>query len=225
MRYLSAENYAALQAGQLVARDFLWLVARDRSTGALFSYGFWSDVGDVQAPMLNPNTGLAETRNFEGAGTLIQISDVPLVANLTIQTITIEMSQIDEAVNNIVRGYDLKQGQVEVYRGLFSPVTRQLVAPAVNRFIGYVDHIEINTPKEGDEGSVTLTCASHSQEFTRYNPSTRSHEDQKRRDPDDDFFVDASTVGEWEHFWGQHKGKVTSTGMRRIGINVRATNQ
>ncbi len=225
MRNLSAENYAALQARQLVARDFLWLVARDRSTGANFSYGFWSDVGDVSAPMLNPNTGLAETRNFEGSGTLIQISDIPLVANLTVQTITVSVNQIDPAVENIVRGYDLKQARVEVYRGLFSPVSRQLVAPAINRFIGFVDEIEIKTPKEGEEGSVTLTCASHSHEFTRYNPSTRSHEDQKKRDPDDDFFVDASTVGEWEHFWGQKRGKVTSAAAQRIGVNVRAANQ
>lgn len=225
MRNLSAENYAALQARQLVARDFLWLVARDRSTGALFSYGFWSDVGDVSAPMLNPNTGLAETRNFEGSGTLIQISDIPLVANLTVQTITVSVNQIDPAVENIVRGYDLKQARVEVYRGLFSPVSRQLVAPAINRFIGFVDEIEIKTPKEGEEGSVTLTCASHSQEFTRYNPGTRSHEDQKKRDPDDDFFVDASTVGEWEHFWGQKRGKVTTAAAQRIGTSVRAANQ
>ncbi|MGK8640301.1 hypothetical protein ACRS7F_13480 [Brucella anthropi] len=225
MRNLSAENYAALQARQLVARDFLWLVARDRSTGALFSYGFWSDVGDVQAMMLNPNTGLAEPRNFEGSGTLISISDIPGVANLTVQTISVVMNQIDAAVENIVRGYDLKQGQVEVYRGLFSPLTRQLVAPAVNRFIGFVDEIEIKTPKEGEEGSVTLTCASHSHEFTRYNPSTRSHEDQKKRDPDDDFFVDASTIGEREHFWGQKTGKVTTAAAQRIGANVRAANQ
>lgn len=225
MRNLSPENYAALQSRQLVARDFLWLVARDRSTGAQFSYGFWSDVGDVQAPMLNPNTGLAETRNFEGSGTLISISDIPGIANLTVQTISVVMNQIDAAVNNIVRGYDLKQGQVEVYRGLFSPLTRQLVAPAVNRFIGFVDEIEIKTPKEGEEGSVTLTCASHSHEFTRYNPSTRSHEDQKLRDPSDDFFVDASTVGEWEHFWGQKAGKVATAAAQRIGANVRAANQ
>jgi len=225
MRNLSPENYAALQARQLVARDFLWLVARDRSTGASFSYGFWSDVGDVQAMMLNPNTGLAEPRNFEGSGTLISISDIPGVANLTVQTISVVMNQIDAAVENIVRGYDLKQGQVEVYRGLFSPLTRQLVSPAVNRFIGFVDEIEIKTPKEGEEGSVTLTCASHSHEFTRYNPSTRSHEDQKKRDPDDDFFVDASTIGEREHFWGQKTGKVTTAAAQRIGANVRAANQ
>lgn len=225
MRNLSAENYAALQARELVARDFLWLVARNRSTGASFSYGFWSDVGDVSAPMLNPNTGLSETRNFEGSGTLIQISDIPLVANLTVQTITVSVNQIDPAVENIVRGYDLKQARVEVYRGLFSPVSRQLVAPAINRFIGYVDQVEINTPKEGEEGGITLTCASHSHEFTRYNPSTRSHEDQKLRDPDDDFFVDASTVGSWEHFWGQKSGKVSTSPVQRILASVKAANQ
>lgn len=225
MRNLSAENYAALQARELVARDFLWLVARDRSTGASFSYGFWSDVGDVSAPMLNPNTGLPETRNFEGSGTLISISDIAMEASITMQTITINLNQIDEAVNNIIRGYDLKQGQVEVYRGLFSPLSRQLVAPAVNRFIGFVDQITVNTPKEGEEGSVTLTCASHSHEFTRYNPSTRSHEDQKRRDPDDDFFVDASTIGEREHFWGQKTGKVKSNAVLRIATQVVAANR
>jgi hypothetical protein len=225
MRNLSPENYAALQARQLVARDFLWLVARDRSTGANFSYGFWSDVGDVQAMILNPNTGLSEPRNFEGSGTLISISDIPGVANLTVQTISVVMNQIDAAVENIVRWYDLKQGQVEVYRGLFSPLTRQLVAPAVNRFIGFVDEVEIKTPKEGEVGSITLTCASHSHEFTRHNPSTRSHEDQKLRDPDDDFFVDASTIGEREHFWGQKTGKLTTAATQRIGANVRAANQ
>lgn len=226
MRNLSIENYSALQARELVARDFIWFTARNRATGAPFSYGFWSDVGNVNAPILNPNTGLAETRNFEGSGTLIQISDIPLVANLTVQTITVNMNQISEGVQNIVRGYDLKQGGVEVYRGLFSPVSRQIVSPAINRFIGYVDQIEIKTPKEGEEGSISLTCASHSHEFTRYNPSTRSHEDQKMRDPEDDFFVDTSTVGEWEHFWGQKSGKVGSgTSLQRLVSAVKASNQ
>lgn len=220
MRNISAENYAALQARQLVARDFLWIVARNMQTGASQPYGFWSDVGDVTAPVLNPNNGIAETRNFEGSGTLIQISDIPLVANLTVQTVTVSMSQIDQSVAGIVRGYDMKQAQVEVYRGMFSPVSRQLVAPAVCRFIGYVDNVEIKTPKEGDEGSISLSCASHSFEFTRSNSDTRSHESQLLRDSNDFFFQDVSTVGEWEHFWGQAKGKVSATTAKRIEINV-----
>lgn len=225
MRPLDAPNYAALQARELIGRDFLWLVARDRSTGSPFPYGFWSDVGDVQAPILNPNTGLAEARNFEGSGTLIQTSDIAMVAGTSPQKITVTMSQIDAAVENIVRAYDLKQGQIELYRGLFSPLSRQIVSPAINRFIGYVDEVEIVTPKEGETGSLTLYCVSHSHEFTRTNTSTRSHEDQKKRDPNDDFFVDASTVGEWEHFWGQKSGKVTTAAAQRIGTSVRAANQ
>lgn len=220
MRTLSAENYAALQARQLVARDFLWLTARDRDTGATFSYGFWSDVGDVSAPILNPNTGLAETRNFEGSGTLIEISDIPLVADLTVQNITITLNQIDAAVENIVRGYDLKQGACEVYRGLFDPVSRNIVAPAQNRFIGYIDQVELKTPKEGEDGGITLTCASHSHEFTRYNPSTRSHEDQLLRSNTDNFFTDVSTVGEWEFFWGQESGKVATAASQRSQISL-----
>ncbi|MCV9910025.1 hypothetical protein OIV19_20710 [Brucella sp. HL-2] len=157
MRNLSMENYSALQARELVARDFIWFTARNRATGAPFSYGFWSDVGNVNAPILNPNTGLAETRNFEGSGTLIQISDIPLVANLTVQTITVNMNQISEGVQNIVRGYDLKQGGVEVYRGLFSPVSRQIVSPAINRFIGYVDQIEIKTTVYRHRSALTPT--------------------------------------------------------------------
>ncbi|WP_272951106.1 hypothetical protein [Agrobacterium pusense] len=44
MRNISAENLAALEARQLVARDFLWFVARDRATGAPITDGMWSDV-------------------------------------------------------------------------------------------------------------------------------------------------------------------------------------
>ena len=49
MRNISAENLAALEARQLVARDFLWFVARDRATGAPVTDGMWSDVGNVSA--------------------------------------------------------------------------------------------------------------------------------------------------------------------------------
>jgi hypothetical protein len=225
MREMSAENYAALQARRLVARDFLWLVVRTLDTGLPFGYGFWSDVGNVNAQVLNPDTGLAESRNFEGSGSLIQISDIPLVANLTVQNTTISMSQIDEGVANIVRGYDLKQARVEIYRGLFDPDTRQMVAPAFSRFIGFVDNVVITTPKEGEEGSVELTCASHTQEVTRSNPDTRSQDSQALRLSGDGFFKDTTTVGDWEFFWGRNTGKVETAAAQRIAVAIRAANR
>ncbi|PWJ73820.1 hypothetical protein C7441_1253 [Pseudaminobacter salicylatoxidans] len=207
-RNLSAPNFAALQARALVARDFLRIVARDRATGAPQVVGFWSDVGNVAASVVNPDTGLTSTYDWYGSGTLIEISDIPLVANLTVQSIRIKLSQIDDLVEQAVRLYDCKQARVEVYRGLFDPDTRQLVAPAVCRFVGFIDQIEIKTPAEGEDGGVEMTAISHTQEITRSNPDTRSHESQKLRNPTDNFFQDVAVVGEQELFWGKASGKI-----------------
>ncbi len=207
-RYISPENHAALQARQLVARDFLWLVVRDRETGAAVTEGLWSDVGNVSAQVINPDTGLVDTRDWYGSGTLVAIDDIPMVANLSVQNVNIRLSQIDDRINDLVRLYDAKQGRVEIYRGLFDPNSRQMVAPAECRFVGFVDQIEINTPSENEEGSVTLVCASHTQEMTRSNPDTRSDATQRLRHPTDNFFQDASTAGEWSVFWGSQQGVV-----------------
>lgn len=220
MRNISSGNLALLQARRLVARDFLWLKARALVTGAPFNYGFWSDVGDVQAQVLNPDTGLANTRNFEGSGSLIQISDIPETTTIAVRNVTISLSQLDPGVENIVRGYDLKQAGVEIYRGLFDVDSRQLLVPAFCRFVGFVDLVEINTPKENEAGTIVLTCASHTQEMTRGNPDTRSNDSQKKRNANDNFYQDVTTVGETEFFWGQKQGKITTTGSSRLASAV-----
>jgi hypothetical protein len=220
MRNISSGNFTLLQQRILMPRDFLWIKARALDTGAPFNYGFWSDVGDVQAQVLNPDTGLPNTRNFEGSGSLIQISDIPLVANISVQNVAISMSQLDPGVENIIRGYDMKQAGIEIYRGLFNPESRQLVEPAFCRWIGFVDIVNIKTPKENDAGSIELTCASHTQEMLRSNPDTRSNESQKKRHPTDNFYQDTTVVGEWEHFWGTRKGKVDAIRTPRVSTGL-----
>ena len=222
MRAISEENYAALQARQLVARDFIWFKARTFDTGAQVDHGFWSDIGNVAATVINPETGAEVTRTFEGAGSLIAISDIPLVSNVTVRSVTVTLSQIDEGVANLVRGYDLKQARVEIFRGLFSPETRKIVGPAFPRFVGFVDDSMITTPAENEDGSIVLTCVSHTQEMTRSNPDTRSNGSQKLRSASDNFFQDATTVGEWELFWGQTSGKIPSSGPQRITTSIPA---
>lgn len=219
-RYISPENQAALQARQLVARDFLWLVVRNRATGAQVTDGLWSDVGNVTAAVINPDTGLAETRDWYGSGTLVAIDDIPMVSNLSVQNVNIRLSQINDRINDLVRLYDAKQGRVEIYRGLFDPDSRQMVAPAECRFVGFIDQIEIKTPSENEEGSVTLVCASHTQEMTRGNPDTRSDATQKLRSSTDNFFQDTSTAGEWEVWWGSEKGKVPSQPKRKKFLGI-----
>lgn len=204
MRSFSSTLQNALLSRSIVFRDFLWIVARDRSTGNPYSYGFWSDAGNISVQVINPLSQAAVTRSFEGAGTLISISDIPAVSNLTVQTITIEMTQINDSVATIVRGYDLKQARVEVFSGYFDPDTRTLLEPAFCRFQGFVDQSEIKTPKESEAGSIVLTCNSHLAELTRSNPETRSHATQQRRDGSDGFFQDVAAVGEWNVDWGRY---------------------
>lgn len=208
MHSYDGATVTALAARRLLPRDFLWIVARDRATGDPVSVGFWSDVSNVSALVLNPDTGASSLRSFYGAGGLINIDDIPAVASVTIQQINIRMSQLDEMVEEAVRLYDIKQGRVEIYSGMLDPESRKLVAPAICRFVGFVDGVNIETPSENADGGVILTCVSHTQEMTRSNPSTRSHEDQKLRSATDTFFIDAAVCGEWQHYWGPKPGKV-----------------
>ena len=210
MRQLPAAILSALADRRLVARDFLWIVARNRSTGMPESVGFWSDVGSVDAPVIDPETGTDVVRPFHGSGTLISVDPIPLVSTMEVQNIRIRMSQIDNLVQQAVRDYDCKQAKVEIFRGLFSPESRTLVAPAEPRFVGFVDKIDITTPSENEDGGVVLTCASHTQEILRSNPDTRSDASQRLRDPNDNFYQDTAVVGEWELFWGRKQGKIDS---------------
>lgn len=214
-RYISPENLAALQDYRLVARDFLWLVVRRRDNGAPVTEGLWSDVGNVSAQVIDPDTGFAVLRDWYGAGSLVSIDDIPMVSNLSVQNVQISLNQIDDRINELIRLYDAKQARVEIFRGLFDPDSRQMVAPAECRFVGFVDQIEVKTPSENEAGYVMLSCASHTQEMTRSNPDTRSDNSQKLRLANDNFFVDTSTAGEWEIFWGSEKGKVPSQPPRK----------
>lgn len=209
-RAISVQNQAALDAGNLVARDFVWFVVRDRTTGVPVYDGYWSDVGTITAQVINPDTGGVDSRSWFGAGGLISISDIPLVSSISVQNVTITLSQVAGRVNELVRTYDCKQGRVEVYRGLFDPLTRNMVAPAFPRFVGYIDAAPITTPKEGETGDVSLTCVSHTSELTRTNPDTRSDASQRLRSASDDFYSDVAVVGEWQLFWGKASGQVVT---------------
>lgn len=220
MRYISAANQLALQQRKIIARDFVWFIAKRRDNGASVTEGIWSDLFNVNAEILNPDTGIAQSRPFTGAGGLVDVSDIPLVNNLSVQNVIIRASQIEKTVERIVREYDCQQARVEIYRGFMSVETRKMVAPAEPRFVGFVDTIEINTPTEDEEGSVVFTCASHTQEVTRSNSETRSSAYQRLRSATDGFYDDADTVPQWELWWGSEKGHVPTAPKRKKFLGI-----
>lgn len=204
---ISASNQSALASKSIKARDFLWIVAKDRDTGDPQTVGFWSDVGNVSLAVIDPDTGSSSTRDWYGSGGLISISYIPRIVGIQVQRVTIKLSQINSLVEQAVRLYECKQAPVQVFRGMFNLSTNQLVAPALCRFVGFIDEIDIRTPKEGEVGSVSLTVASHTQELNRSNPDTRSDASQKLRSSTDNFFADAAVAGDWDIMWGKKKGK------------------
>lgn len=203
MKIVSPNTAAALAARRLMPRDFLTITARDRSTGNPVTVGFWSDLANVSALVIDPDTGAAVLRDFYGSGSLISISDIPAIAGVTVQNVTITMSQLHAQAEEAIRLYDCKQARVEIHTGLLDPDSRKLVDPAEPLFVGFVDSIEIRTPRENEEGAAVLTCTSGTQELLRSNPATRSHEDQQVRAPGDAFFKDAAVCGDWTPWWGE----------------------
>jgi hypothetical protein len=202
-RPISPEVQARLEAGALVPRDFLWITPRRRDTGAAVTWGAWSDLGTITADVIDPVSGVTVQRTYEGAGSLVQVSEVPLVVGLTVQSVEIQLSQIATGAEALIRTYDARRAPVELHRGFLDPATMRLAAPAVPRFLGFVDEAPVETPAEGGEGGVRLTCVSHAQELVRASSAKRSDADQRRRNANDGFFRHAATVGTWKIFWGQ----------------------
>lgn len=203
MRSISTALQEGLEAGALVPRDFLWITLRDRSTGAPQTFGLWSGLGTLSAPVLDPETGEEVTRVYRGVGAILEIGAVPLVSGLTVQTVEVLLNHIEPDVEQALRGHDMTRAPVELHRGFLDPVSMRLVGSAVPRFSGFVDEAPVSTPAEGGEGSVNLTLASHTQDLTRASTAKRSDADQRRRNSTDGFFRHAATVGGWKISWGQ----------------------
>lgn len=205
MKSYSANTVAALAARRLMPRDFVWIVARDRTSGDPVTVGFWSDLANVTALVVDPDTGNPVLRTFYGAGSLIQVTDIPAIVGVSVERVTVTMSQLHDQVEEAIRLYDCQQARIEIHTGLLDPDSRKLVDPATPMFVGFIDFIEIKTPAENEDGAAILTCTSGTQEMLRSNPSTRSHADQQIRAPGDDFFLDAAVCGDWDHYWGDVK--------------------
>ena len=208
MRNVDSDTLAALAARTLIARDFIQITGKSFEDGTSETAYFWSDIGTVSATVIDGETGDEATHDYVGTSTLLKIDDIPLTSDVTIRSITATLSQINAQVANAVRGYDLKGAAVQIHRGLFNPATRNLVAPPLPRFVGFVDKCVITTPQEGNEGSIVLTLTSHTQELTRTNTDKCSDESQKRRAAGDAFYQDMAVVGNWQIWWGQDNGKV-----------------
>lgn len=207
---------AHLQSRQgVIPRSFVWITAKNRSTGAPESLGFWNGDDTVDVTVVSGVTGLPVTRIYHGWGELLAIDAIPLVSDLTIRTIQIALSPISEAVRLAFRQYDARLAPVEIHRGFLNLDTRNLIANPRPRFIGWVNASPIETPAAGGEGKLSASIVSHTRALTKINPAKRSDETQKLRN-NDRFRRYADVAGQWTFFWGEHN-KVDGGNKKGLG--------
>lgn len=205
MKNVSAAYQAALlgaRDGSLVPVTFVWFQAKDRATGLPVERGFWTWDEDVQVTVLSGTTGLPVNRTYYGAVSL-EVSDIPYVSDLTVQTVTIGMSQIADAAQQLMRGYDMRLAKCEIHEMTFDTLTGQLSSAPEIAFIGEVVGAPIKTPAIGKDGSIEVSVISDAiSMLTRTNPAKSSHEGQRRRNGDD-WGINSSTIKTWGAPWGK----------------------
>ncbi len=204
MRNIDAAFHDALVSGRdkgIIPRRFVYITAKDRSTGAPASIGIWNGDEDITITVTSAVTGLPSSRSYYGAMN-IEMGGITRTANLTVQNVELQMSQIADIAQEIVRGYDVRLAKVEIHEILFSTETRQPVSTPFPVFLGEVDTAPIETPAIGQDGNITLNIVSDAiSMLTRSNPKKSSYEAQLRRGGDE-WGKYASTVGTWKVPWG-----------------------
>lgn len=194
---------SSVPATGIATRKAVWIVAKNRETGAPQEAGFWAGDEDVNLTVIRGADNVLVTRPYFGASNLLTISDIPRVSDLTAQTVTIDLSQIADAVQSLFRTHDLHRAQVEVHEIVLSPVTGQPAAPDLPVFLGIVDGAPIRTPRAGGQGAATLKVVSEMMMMIRRtNPEKGSYEAQRLRQ-NDEFNLYAGVVESWELSWGQ----------------------
>lgn len=205
MKNTSTAFLAALTGardGAIVPRWFAYFTAKTLDTGLPISLGLWSGDEDINISVISGTTGLPEARTYYGAQNL-EVGTITQTADLTIQTVTVTISQIASASQQLVRGYDLRLAAVEIHAMAFDMVSRQPVSNPEIAFLGLVDEAPIKTPKVGDEGDIEISCVSAAiSMLERTNPIKSSYEGQKRHNGDE-WGLYSSTVASWTIPWGQ----------------------
>jgi hypothetical protein len=207
VKTFTAAELVAYGSRQIVSRNLIYVVPKDRSTGVAQEFGFWDGIDDVTIDVRDGLTASVVPRNFSSKGAVLTIGDISLSDTLNVSSLQVSLSNLNANVESAIRTYDMRNAPIQIYRALFntdSPST--LVDYPRCRFVGYVDTLSINQPAVGGEASAVLNCVSCTRELTRKNAELRSDESQQRRHSGDRFFQYTGATGQVQVFWGQSQG-------------------
>ncbi|SOC22004.1 hypothetical protein [Rhodobacter maris] len=201
MRILDASLAARLAAAPeegIAPVHLVWIVARDRDTGAAAPMGFWSGDEDVTLVLTAPDGTTASRLYLGGCG--LAVEGVEYVADLTDTPVTVSLSQIAEAAQELVRGLDVRLAYVEIHATTMTGGA--LTSAPQLQWVGIVDEGPVSTPAAGGEGGIALSIRSEIMtQLGAVNPAKSSDTHQKRRLSTDRFCEYAGVIKEKKDPW------------------------
>lgn len=197
-----AAAYAAATKDGLVTRKAVWITARNRETGAPVERGIWTGSEDINLTVLRGSDGLQITRPYYGGGEYLKIGEIPMTTTMTLENITVDLSQLADVAREIVRTHDVHRGQIEIHEIVLSPTTGAPIGADYPIYSGIIDGAPVKNPAVGGEGSTKLKCVSEMMAMlSRKNTEKSSHEAQMQRDGDE-LNIYSNTVQTWDLPWG-----------------------
>ncbi len=201
MQTLHPNLVASLQAardGGIAPRYFFWVRARNRATGADEIMGLWSGDEDIAINVQTPE-GSATSRTYLG-GCNLSVDNLAYAADLTDNPVTVSLSQIADATQQLVRGHDVRLAYCEIHAT--SMVGGAFASPPQLQWIGVIDDVLIATPEVGGEGRMGFTVRSELMaQLTAISPAKSSDAHQKRRQAGDRFSQYSGSIrarkGQW----------------------------
>lgn len=198
MRVYNASVLAQLNDRSAVRmRRLIWASAKNRTTGLIENVGFWGG-DDDETFTIN-----GASRLYLGAGRVIASDPIVQDIGLSIRTVSIQLSGIDEAVQQAYRGYDLWLAPVEIHEAYFDTVSHNLLAEPNRIFKGWLNEAPVATGEENGESSVEFVLASNSRALTLKLGVKKSDESLRQRYATDAFFEYADVSGAVVWAWGE----------------------
>ena len=198
---------AAYLAGEtaIVAHVLIWILARNRDTGAQEAIGFWT--GDDHQTFVVEG----QSRSYFGAGDVLEVPPITSEDGLQVRMHSFGLASLAPEVAMALRGYEPRLAAVEVHRALFYSSTGAQAANPHRVLTGWIDEAQITTPASGDQGSATITVASSARALTRTLPICKSDAQQRLR-AGDRFRRHVDVSGSVDVVWGARRGKVGGGG-------------
>lgn len=176
----------------------VWLVARDRATGAPEPFGFWTGA-DHQVI-----TVAGEGRTYYGAGALLEVDPVTSSTAQLSRSWQFKVSQLDPTVAEAIRTYDARLAPVEVHEWHWDPEANLPLAEPVRVMRGTVMDLAMPTPPAGQQTEATVRIVSDAWRLTRGLPLMRSHEALQARTGGADAFRRYGNLTGVSVAWGEH---------------------